>query len=294
MIDTTDTFGHAADGSPIPGSIRRSAKARRISLFVYADRVELVIPEGAALIGPQGALTFLKSKRAWIGRTWDRIRKKAQAREAAREPAPCFQHGSTVLHRGERLHLSVLETDVRRPRVAEMGTGKMGTDTDFPGGKSVSVPIFPEPVPIFPGLHVSVPRGLTDLGRERAVAVAVRAWAWAGLLAEARRHAEELAARLGMPVTDVRLTRARSRWGSCSSTGVIRINVALAAAPPDLLEYLVAHEVAHLRWRGHGPRFYAALTRLLPDWQDRRARLRIFEREHPDLLRGPNGIPSPT
>jgi predicted metal-dependent hydrolase len=141
---------------------------------------------------------------------------------------------------------------------------------------------------------VSVPRGLTDLGRERAVAVAVRAWAWAGLLAEARRHAEELAARLGMPVTDVRLTRARSRWGSCSSTGVIRINVALAAAPPDLLEYLVAHEVAHLRWRGHGPRFYAALTRLLPDWQDRRARLRIFEREHPDLLRGPNGIPSPT
>jgi predicted metal-dependent hydrolase len=277
MTDPTDTFGTAADGQPIPGGIRRSARARRVSVIVHADRVELVVPEGAALTGPRGALTFLESKREWIRQTWERVRKKAQAREAAPSPAPRFEHGSTVLHRGKHLRLSVLETDVRRPRVAEMA--EMGTDTVFCGAqKTVSVPISA-------GLVVSVPRGLTDVGRERSVAVAVRAWAWAGLLNEARRHAEELSARMGLPVTDVRLTRARSRWGSCSSTGVIRVNVALAAAPPDLLEYLVAHEVAHLRWRGHGPRFYAALERLLPDWQDRRARLRTFEREHPHLLR---------
>ena len=79
-------------------------------------------------------------------------------------------------------------------------------------------------------------------------------------------------------MTDIRLTRARTRWGSCSATGVIRVNVALAAAPPDLLEYLVAHEVAHLRWRGHGPRFYATLARLLPDFQERRTRLRAFKK----------------
>ena len=134
---------------------------------------------------------------------------------------------------------------------------------------------------------VTVPRGLTEAGRDRTVAVAVRAWAWKGLMEESRRLANALAARMDRRVADVLPTRARTRWGSCSANGVIRVNVALAAAPPDLLEYLVAHEVAHLRWRGHGPRFYAALQGLLPDWKERRRRLREFEKAHPELLGAP-------
>lgn len=62
-----------------------------------------------------------------------------------------------------------------------------------------------------------------------------------------------------------------SRWGSCQpSTGRICINVRLALYPPQCLEYVVVHELAHLLVHGHGPKFNAVLDRYLPDWRKRK------------------------
>lgn len=67
----------------------------------------------------------------------------------------------------------------------------------------------------------------------------------------------------------------RSRWGSCQpSTGRICINVRLALYPPECLEYVVVHELCHLRERGHGPRFRALMDAYMPDWRQRRDKLR--------------------
>ncbi len=66
-----------------------------------------------------------------------------------------------------------------------------------------------------------------------------------------------------------------SRWGSCQpSTGRICINVRLALYPPECLEYVVVHELCHLLERGHGPRFHALMDTFMPDWKERRAKLR--------------------
>ncbi len=66
-----------------------------------------------------------------------------------------------------------------------------------------------------------------------------------------------------------------SRWGSCQpATGRICINVRLALYPPECLEYVVVHELCHLRERGHGPRFRALMDAYLPDWRQRRDKLR--------------------
>lgn len=65
-----------------------------------------------------------------------------------------------------------------------------------------------------------------------------------------------------------------SRWGSCQpATGRICINVRLALYPPECLEYVVVHELCHLRERGHGPAFKALMDRYLPDWRTRKAKL---------------------
>jgi len=275
--DFQPAFGAAPDGTPIPGIVRRSDRARRVSVVVHPDRVELVVPTGMPLDGPRGALAFLEARHDWVRRTWARVQARIRRRQAtAPSPPPIpprLEHGALVLHRGERLALCLCEGDVPRPKVERTGPADAAPHGDA------------SPNPATGGLRVTLPRGLNDAGRDRSLAVAVRAWTAGVLLAEARRLAHDLAPRLGGRVTEVRLTRARTRWGSCSATGVIRVNAALAAAPPDLLEYLVAHEVAHLRWRGHGPRFYAALAKLLPDWEERRRRLRAFESEHPHLLR---------
>lgn len=67
----------------------------------------------------------------------------------------------------------------------------------------------------------------------------------------------------------------KSRWGSCRpDTGRICINIRLALYPAECLEYVVVHELCHLLERGHGPRFQALMDGFLPDWRDRRAKLR--------------------
>ena len=66
-----------------------------------------------------------------------------------------------------------------------------------------------------------------------------------------------------------------SRWGSCQpSTGRICINVRLALYPPECLEYVVVHELCHLLERGHGPKFHQLMDAFMPDWKQRRAKLR--------------------
>ena len=65
------------------------------------------------------------------------------------------------------------------------------------------------------------------------------------------------------------------RWGSCQpSPGRICINVRLALYPPECLEYVVVHELCHLLERGHGPRFHQLMDRFMPDWKQRRDKLR--------------------
>ncbi len=81
-------------------------------------------------------------------------------------------------------------------------------------------------------------------------------------------------ARLGLPVPPLALTAARTRWGSCSRISGIRLNWRLIHCPPAVVDYVVAHEVAHLVEMNHGPRFWAVVERLCPDHAAARAELR--------------------
>ncbi len=80
---------------------------------------------------------------------------------------------------------------------------------------------------------------------------------------------------MGVKAGKLAYRNMKSRWGSCQpATGRICINVRLALYPPECLEYVVVHELCHLLERGHGPRFHALMDRFMPDWKERRARLR--------------------
>ncbi len=80
--------------------------------------------------------------------------------------------------------------------------------------------------------------------------------------------------RLGRPVPPVRLSSARTRWGSCSARSGIRLHWRLIHLEPALVDYVVAHEVAHLVEMNHSPRFWAVVDELYPDWKAARKRLR--------------------
>ncbi|NHB83830.1 M48 family metallopeptidase [Tessaracoccus sp. HDW20] len=81
--------------------------------------------------------------------------------------------------------------------------------------------------------------------------------------------------RIGREASLVRLRRMTTRWGTCNTrTGAITLNVALAEYRPEMLEYVVVHELVHLWERGHGPAFTARMDAHLPDWRSRKAALR--------------------
>jgi len=113
--------------------------------------------------------------------------------------------------------------------------------------------------------------------------------------AAARRYAEDL----GVKFKRIAVRDQSSRWGSCSTTGVLSFSWRLILAPPFVLDYLAAHEVAHLVEMNHSPRFWRLLDRLCPNM----ARAKVWLDVHgpdlhrygaPEALRGHNGRLSDT
>ena len=94
---------------------------------------------------------------------------------------------------------------------------------------------------------------------------AVQAWLWRVLVAALRRQAEailpERLARLagGLRYHRVTIKDIHTRWGSCSSLGNINLSLWLMLAPSHLVDYVLCHELAHLREMNHGPRFWKVL-----------------------------------
>lgn len=76
------------------------------------------------------------------------------------------------------------------------------------------------------------------------------------------------------------LSSARTRWGSCSASGAIRLNWRLVQAPPHILDYVLAHELAHLVHMNHSAAFWSETERLFPHWRTARQWLK----QHGDTL----------
>ena len=87
-----------------------------------------------------------------------------------------------------------------------------------------------------------------------------------------RLHAK----RLGVTPKRIAVRDQTSRWGSCSTTGVLSFSWRLIMAPPEILDYVAAHEVAHLREMNHGPRFWALVAKTMPDLDEAKRWLQIY------------------
>jgi predicted metal-dependent hydrolase len=82
--------------------------------------------------------------------------------------------------------------------------------------------------------------------------------------------------RAGSRYTGLTIRGQRTRWASCSSTGRMSFNWRLLLAPPEILDYVVEHEVCHLEVMDHSPRFWALLESRVPDWRTHAAWLRRY------------------
>lgn len=79
---------------------------------------------------------------------------------------------------------------------------------------------------------------------------------------------------LGVQWRALKLSQANTRWGSASSNGIIHLHWRLIQMPPEVLDYVVVHELAHLREMNHSARFWALVEQILPDYRQRQFQLK--------------------
>ena len=212
-----------------------NARARRVSLRLDVTRRE-VVATAPSLRGLPDALAFARSRGAWI----------AERLAALPEPVS-FVPGAVIEVAG-------------RPCRLERATMRV-------------VPRLKPATPDGPARLIASGEGAAF---SRAVIRGLRAEALMQLAARTTHHCAEL----GEPVPPVVLQDARSRWGSCRKAqgGVaasIRYNWRLVLSPPEVLDYVVAHECAHLVEANHGPRFWALVRRLYGDPSEARCWLKV-------------------
>ena len=96
-----------------------------------------------------------------------------------------------------------------------------------------------------------------------------------------RAEAERISREEGLEPARIRIAGQRTRWGSCALSGTVSLNWRLALAPPAVLDYVVVHELCHLRVPNHSRAFWALVEGRRPHWREQRTWLR----EHgPELL----------
>ena len=216
-------------------AIRRSAR-RKKTVAVTVDPAG-----GVLLVAPEHFTTsrldaVVRRKAAWIVQR----RRHVEAHDPPLSPRE-FVSGESVLYLGRHYRLKVHRRE----------TG----DAKLRGG----------------WLHVPAPAGA---GQTAAVRSALVTWL--------RRHAAERLpervaawrAKAGVAMPRVVIADQQKRWGSCDRNGTIRLNWRIIQAPMRLVDYVVVHELVHLRHRGHGRDYWQALGKIMPDYERRREDLR--------------------
>ena len=112
-----------------------------------------------------------------------------------------------------------------------------------------------------------------DAGPERVRALA-QAWLMRAAQQVFLERLEHFAPRLGVRYRSLKLSSATTRWGSASANGSLRLNWRLVHLELELIDYVVVHELSHLRQMNHGPEFWRVVASVMPDYEPRRQRLR--------------------
>jgi predicted metal-dependent hydrolase len=225
-------------GGSLDYTLRRSPRSRGLRVVIHPERGVVVTVPAAGRRGwsdPERHIrAFLAEREPWLRRHLDR--QAADRAELAARGG--LRDGATIRFRGDlhRLRLTPARPGIRRSTVERIG----GADED-----ELIVHVAP--------------------ADRRSIGAVLEAWlkprARAAIEREVGRHAEAL----GVAPAAISVRDQRTRWGSASRQGRLAFSWRLILAPPEALETVVIHELAHLRVFGHGPRFWAVVASRRPD-----------------------------
>ncbi|KZC15442.1 metal-dependent hydrolase [Rhodanobacter sp. FW510-R12] len=218
-------------------AVRRQPQRRRGSIAIHVEPSGCVVVDAPADASRPTVLAAVRKRARWVHEHLASFRRR-YVHVLPRE----YVSGEAVMYLGRRYRLKVIPANA-----ADAGVKLCGSHLEV---RCV------EPTP------TSVREAMEAWYRARARSVfAARV---DDMLATIRW--KQLAPRM-------RLQAMKTQWGSCSPTGKITLNPWLVKAPRDCIDYVILHELCHLKEHNHSPRFFKLLDRHMPTWRQRKARL---------------------
>lgn len=221
--------------------LRRTATISERRITVTPGHVEvlaLTTDDDATIVA------FLNRKRQWL---FEAVR--GVEKVTAHQPViPRFMTGSRIPFRGRFVALTV--TRIERPHV----------DISFKGGFVVGLPIW-----------------VSSEEADAIVARELKLWLKQRVRRDVREFVSSYQRRFGLQPRVIKVGDLVGGWGSCSAGGSIRINWQLVFAPKSVLDYVVAHELAHLKRRSHDRAFWQFLRQMMPSYERSKAWLDLHQ-----------------
>lgn len=212
-------------------SIARSARRRSISIEVRAGKVVLRAP---MTVADSVLLTFLSQKADWV-------RSKIAEQQVIVDAVPTrsYDAGAQLPFMDQSLTLVI-------------GIGATAAVKRVDNN-----------------LHVLL-SSRSSQSREQQIKRLVSRWYQQQAAALLTQKTQQLCQRMALVCTQVTIKATRSKWGHCTSAGAIQYNWQILLAPEAIVDYLVAHEVSHLRHHNHSAEFWALVGSVCPDFKQRR------------------------
>lgn len=220
-------------------------KSKRKTVAISFDGDGNLIVKAPWFVSDHEIDAFVRSKADWIEAASARLEREREKKEASRLK---LENGDILPYLGERRVLSVIREDRKRARVTcamERLLLFLPYDADYEYRRNA----------------------LEKWYRKEA----------AGII---REKAEEYAVLLKVAFEDIRIKDQKSRWGSCSGKGNLNFNWRLVMAPEPVLDYVVIHELCHLRHMDHSEHFWSLVASLCPAYKQYRKWLK----EHGESL----------
>lgn len=222
----------------------KRARRRSIGMVVGVEGLSVRAPRW---VSPVDIETALRAKERWICAKLVEQRERAHKQLCARID---WREGATVPYLGESVVL------VLDPRV-DGAVLQQAAEPGLPGVAQRA-------------LHLGLPQQASpDQIRD-----AVQAWLQREAMATFLPRVQHFAEQLDVSVTRVRLSSAKTRWGSASADGSIRLHWRLIHFSTSIIDYVVAHELAHLREMNHSQRFWDVVRSVMPEFDGARDHLR--------------------
>lgn len=222
-------------------TIRRSQRAKKTRIIVAPDKIEVVAPYK---VSERKIHAFVESQQQWVVQATEKVE---QSHLDTKKLAPKhYEDGVMIPYLGEQIKLMLKSSE----------------------SVDINIELVDKQI------HLNLPVNVEVNMSSEVIRQMLIQWMKQQALKTVEDQVAVHAEKLKLHPRRVRVKAQKSRWGSCGIHNDLNLNWLLILAPPDVLEYVVVHELCHIKERNHSSRFWSLVESHLPDYQKHRAWLK--------------------